>query len=123
LNNIDLIADRLKQRVRESSFGKLVTPDASKKQGNLSIALLIVSFMYFIFPFDLIPDVPIVGWVDDFFFILIALINVAEKKVFYNYETIQKTLNKVKWVVAIAAVTFILMTLIVTFGALKIIFG
>lgn len=123
MNNIDLIADRLKQRVRESSFGKLVTPDASKKQGNLSIALLIVSFMYFIFPFDLIPDVPIVGWVDDFFFILIALINVAEKKVFYNYETIQKTLNKVKWVVAIAAVTFILMTLIVTFGALKIIFG
>ncbi|KJR43250.1 membrane protein containing DUF1232 [Candidatus Magnetoovum chiemensis] len=61
------------------------------------LIIFILALIYDIFPFDLIPDVPLVGWGDDLFITLFATINLIQKAFFYRDKTVGPLLGKVKW--------------------------
>lgn len=85
--------------------------DMEKKQIT-SLVLAGLAVLYDISPVDVIPDIPIVGWVDDFFITATAGLNLIQQ---YTSEsmlwlsTIAKTL---KWLTIILGVIVVLLVAI-----------
>ncbi|MBF0472471.1 MAG: DUF1232 domain-containing protein [Nitrospirae bacterium] len=121
--NIINIINKLRQRISSNPIIKFLVPDPNIKSGKGPVILLIFSIIYLIYPFDLIPDVPFFGWFDDIIFMVVAIINLVEKKVFYKYEYIRKTLNRIKWIIFLVGGSFVLIFVLMTLGALKLIIG
>lgn len=80
--------------------------------------LMVLAIIYDILPVDLVPDIPLLGWIDDFLITLVAAINLIQN----NKEDISpkqsKIMTAIKWALLIFTVVVIL-TLIL-FGALLI---
>lgn len=123
MNNINSIINNLRQSVSSNPIIKFFNTDQNKKSGRGPIIFLIFSLLYIVYPFDLIPDVPFFGWFDDIILLVVAILNLVEKKVFYKYEYIRKTLNKIKWVIFIVGGSLVLIFVLTTLGALKLIIG
>lgn len=85
--------------------------DMEKKQIT-SLVLAGLAVLYDISPVDVIPDIPVVGWVDDFFITATAGLNLIQQ---YTSEsmlwlsTIAKTL---KWLTIILGVIVVLLVAI-----------
>ena len=54
------------------------TNDMNRKQIT-SIILLIGAIVYDFLPTDLVPDIPVIGWIDDFFVTSSALFNCIQQ--------------------------------------------
>ncbi|MRN01348.1 DUF1232 domain-containing protein [Riemerella anatipestifer] len=78
--------------------------------------LLVLSMLYVISPIDAIPDVPVVGWVDDVLVVLAGGLNLIESYL-RGYNTHLANIVKLfKWIAIILGVIMIL--LIVLLGTL-----
>ena len=52
-----------------------------KKKTKLAWALLFLAIIYTLSPIDIVPDAPIIGWIDDAIVDLLAVLNLARKYV------------------------------------------
>ena len=75
-------------------------------------ALMFFSIAYLLSPMDIVPDIPIVGWVDDFFIIAIAGLNLLQGYASEGNSSLAQLLKFVKWAVIIFGVISILLILL-----------
>ena len=77
--------------------------------------LLVSAIIYGISPIDLIPDVPIAGWIDDFTILSAALTNFVQQQFFQTDVVLNKLFKILKWIlISVAALTILTAFLIIT---------
>ncbi|MFP9113519.1 YkvA family protein [Flavobacterium sp. RHBU_3] len=74
--------------------------------------LAVLSVVYAISPADIIPDIPVVGWIDDFFIVSAAGLNLLEKTTDETHQTLKKILKTLKWIVIVLGILVILLVLL-----------
>ena len=80
---------------------------------------LSAAVLYAISPVDLIPDVPVVGWIDDIAILLPTTLNAIEKSISDTSSSIRKTVHLVKWIFILLGV----LVCVLGVAALKYIFS
>lgn len=75
--------------------------------------ILIAAMIYGVSPIDLLPDAPVVGWIDDFMIELAAFINFVQQQFFQTNATLNKFFKIAKWILIFAAVLIILITILI----------
>ena len=80
--------------------------------------LFILAVIYGASPADLIPDIPVAGWIDDFTIGAAAFTNLIHQQFFQTNEQISRLLKKIKWILIslvflIILVAILIITLIV----------
>lgn len=95
--------------------------DAKQKQRKklLSLFWIIVAFLYFISPFDMIPDsISVGGWIDDCLVLIAVLVNFIQQQFFQDNESVNQLLNFVKLflVVSIFVISTVFYLIIFFFG-------
>ena len=79
-----------------------------------SIILLIGAIVYDFIPADLIPDIPVIGWIDDFFVTSSALFNCIQQFTENGNELLTRVMKWLKWTCLLLAVLIILVFLLLT---------
>ncbi|OYQ38100.1 hypothetical protein CHU92_06625 [Flavobacterium cyanobacteriorum] len=87
-------------------------PAQEKKEKTRALIISVLSALYAISPVDIIPDVPIVGWIDDFFVVTAALLNLLEHFTGTTQLTLRSVLKALKWAVVILGIIVILLLFI-----------
>lgn len=86
------------------------TPEKSRLVPYLFLAFAV---LYTLSPVDLIPDVPVVGWFDDFLALAAAGLNVLQLELGMQNRILGQILAIVKWgVIALASVLVLLVGLL-----------
>ncbi len=80
------------------------TEKKRNKDGILAFIFLIVALIYDVYPFDLVPDIPVIGWGDDILITLTAIVNLFEKFALQGNETLQSLIKKIKWGIFVSGV-------------------
>lgn len=73
---------------------------------------MIISILYGVSPVDIIPDIPVVGWVDDFFINATAILNLIQAECSQTNQWLASIAKGLKWVVIALGVVFILLVLL-----------
>lgn len=74
--------------------------------------LAILSVVYLISPIDIIPDIPIVGWVDDFFISVTGILNLIQAEVSKTSQSIAQGIKMLKWLIIGIGIIAILLVLL-----------
>ena len=75
----------------------------------------ILAIIYVISPIDIVPDIPVVGWIDDFFVATTASLNLIEKSIGNTNIILSKILSILKWLlIIIGIIAILIMVLLVT---------
>lgn len=75
-------------------------------------ALMALSVVYLLSQVDIIPDIPVIGWVDDFFAISVAGLNLLQDYASEDNSSLAQLLKFIKWAVIILGVICILLILL-----------
>ena len=77
--------------------------------------LFILAIIYGASPIDLVPDIPIVGWIDDFTIGAAAFINLIQQHFFQTNKSLNKLFKLAKWIlISVTILVFLVAILIVT---------
>lgn len=98
--------------------------DDIKKQNNKNIEenqskkvwawiFFIAAVIYGVSPIDLIPDMPVVGWIDDFTIGAAALTNLIQQQFFQTNNSLNKLFKIAKWILISVAVLIILVAVLI----------
>ncbi|HKX27469.1 MAG TPA: YkvA family protein [Blastocatellia bacterium] len=98
-----------------------IMPETAR--GYAPYVLLAMAIIYTISPVDLIPDIPIVGWIDDLIFLTLAGTHFMEKGTGIQSQHLKETLRLVKWVVAIVGVIAIAVLSLLGIVIYKLVWG
>ncbi len=90
--------------------------EEDKKAKTKALIIALLSAVYAISPLDIIPDIPIIGWVDDFFVLSAAILNLMEHMTGRTNYTLRSILKALKWTAMILGIVVVL--LLVLIGAL-----
>ena len=71
-----------------------------------------LGILYTLSPIDLISDIPVIGWVDDFFVIATTLLNLCENELGKVSETLGTILRTFKWIVLVLGIIAVLLVLL-----------
>ena len=83
-----------------------------KTQSKSAWIMAILGIVYTLSPLDIIPDIPVIGWVDDFFVLSATLLNLLEKTTGRTHHTLRHGLKVLKWIAVILGVIVILLALL-----------
>ena len=98
--------------------------DDIKKQDNKNIEesqskkvwawiLFIAAIIYGASPIDLIPDMPILGWIDDFTIVAAAFTNLIQQQFFQTNKYLNKLFKIAKWILISFAVLIVLIAILI----------
>ena len=98
--------------------------DDIKKQDNKNIEesqskkvwawiLFIAAIIYGTSPIDLIPDMPILGWIDDFTIVAAAFTNLIQQQFFQTNKSLNKLFKIAKWILISFAVLIVLIAILI----------
>lgn len=77
--------------------------------------LMALAVVYGILPIDAVPDIPLVGWVDDVMVGTAAFANLIQQQFFQTNDVLNKLFNIAKWIlIGIAVLILLIAILIVT---------
>lgn len=82
--------------------------DMEKKQIT-SLVLAGLAVLYDISPVDVIPDIPVVGWVDDFFITATAGLNLIQQYTSESMQWLSTIAKTLKWLTIILGVIVVLL--------------
>ncbi|WP_314817769.1 DUF1232 domain-containing protein [Capnocytophaga gingivalis] len=71
-----------------------------------------LSIAYMLSPVDIIPDIPVVGWVDDFFITATAGLNLIQGYTADSSRSLAQLVKMVKWALIVFGVICILLVLL-----------
>lgn len=77
-----------------------------------SLVLAGLAIVYDISPVDIIPDIPVVGWVDDFFITATAGLNLIEQHTKESMKALSTIAKTLKWMTIILGAIVILLVAI-----------
>lgn len=89
--------------------------DKVGKRSVWSWIILVLAVIYGVSPVDMVPDVPFIGWADDFFIILFAVLNLLQFSTEDKNPALSKLTKWMKWLVVLLGVVVVLLLLV--FGA------
>lgn len=100
------------------SINKEKNIEESQSKKVWSWILFILAVIYGASPIDLIPDMPVVGWIDDFTIGAAAFTNFIQQQFFQTNATLNKLFKLTKWIlisiaILITLVAILIITLIV----------
>ena len=75
--------------------------------------LFIAAIIYGASPVDLIPDMPVVGWIDDFTIGAAAFTNLIQQQFFQTNAALNKLFKIAKWILISVAILIVLVTLLI----------
>lgn len=87
--------------------------EEDKKAKNKALIITVLSAVYAISPLDIIPDIPVVGWIDDFFVVSAALLNLLEHTTGRTHHSLRSILKALKWTVVIMGIIVILLLILI----------
>ena len=82
------------------------------KQQITSVILLIGAIVYDFLPTDLVPDIPVIGWIDDFFVTSSALFNCIQQFTENGNELLTRVMKWLKWTCLLLGILIVLLSLI-----------
>ncbi len=88
-----------------------IPEDKAAKTRALIITLL--GAVYAVSPLDVIPDIPIIGWIDDFFVLSAAILNLLEHTTGKTNYTLRSVLKVFKWAVMLLGIIIILLLVLI----------
>ncbi|MGL6177949.1 MAG: YkvA family protein [Tannerellaceae bacterium] len=83
-----------------------------KTRRSKAIFWLVLAILYSVLPFDLIPDVPVLGWIDDLFILGAAVLNLVEMGVEDRSRYVARILFLLKWIFLTIGVLLILFIMV-----------
>ena len=86
---------------------------AEKREKTKALIIAVLGALYAISPLDIIPDIPIVGWIDDFFVLSAAILNLLEHFTGRTHYTMRSFLKYLKWAAIILGIIAILLLLLI----------
>ena len=89
----------------------------------VSMELFIMAIIYLISPVDLIPDVPVIGHIDDFFVTATATLNLFQKWLENTSMILSSMLGLLKWLVIFAGIGAVSLGGMALWGIAKIFMG
>jgi uncharacterized membrane protein YkvA (DUF1232 family) len=91
----------------------------TSKSGEVSSWIfLALAILYDVSPVDIIPDIPVIGWIDDFFVTAVASLNVIQKTLADSVMWLSQIAKILKWLtIGVGAIVILLILLL---GALII---
>ncbi len=89
----------------------------------LAIGLFLAAIAYTISPIDIVPDIPIVGWVDDIFALITTSLYGIQKTLGRASETVEKIAKYAKYITIILGVIAVLLILLLGATIIKMLGG
>lgn len=77
-----------------------------------SVILFVLAILYDISPIDIIPDIPVVGWTDDFFLTATTALNLIETLSRGNSPLIGSIAKTLKWLCIIVGTILVILAII-----------
>ena len=74
--------------------------------------MLVLAVLYGFSPVDIIPDIPVIGWIDDFFINATAILNLIQAECHQTNETLASIAKGLKWLAIGRGVVVILLVLL-----------
>ena len=74
---------------------------SAEKSRFFAVFLFFLALVYAISPVDIIPDVPVVGWIDDLIVLSYATYNLLNKALLSQNQNFQTFLQKLNWLIII----------------------
>lgn len=74
-----------------------------------SLVLAGLAILYDVSPVDIIPDIPVVGWVDDFFITATAGLNMIEQYSKESSQWLASIAKTLKWITIVLGVIIVLL--------------
>lgn len=86
----------------------------SDNNGNMVMPIIwmAAAFLYDVSPFDVIPDVPVIGWIDDFFITATATLNLIQKAAEDSVPWLAQIAKNLKWIMIILGIIAILLVVL-----------
>jgi len=103
--------------------GVLVMNQPSQRSMVFPVVLFMLAIIYDISPIDLIPDIPVVGYVDDFFITAIATLNLLEKWLQDSSIVLASLLRLAKWLVVFTGIIAVSLVGLAAWGIVKLFIG
>ena len=100
-----------------------VIGETSNQSMFVPVSLFVLSILYLISPIDLIPDVPVIGHIDDFFITATATLNLLQKWLQHHGSILAPMLGFFKWLVIFAGIAAVSLIGIVILGIAKVFMG
>lgn len=88
-----------------------------QKSGSSVMAWLFMglALLYDVSPVDIIPDIPVIGWIDDFFITATATLNLVQKCAQGSMQWLAMIAKTLKWLIVIVGI--IAVSLVALVGA------
>ena len=80
---------------------------------------LVIATIYGISPIDLVPDAPVIGWIDDFTILSAAITNFIQQQFFQTNNALNKILKIVKYILISLAVLITLISILILLLIIK----
>jgi len=87
------------------------------------VTLFVLAIIYLLSPIDIIPDIPVVGQIDDFFITATATLNLLQKWLQNHSSILASMLGFFKWLVIFAGIAAVSLAGIVVLGIAKFFMG
>lgn len=100
--------------------GVLVMNKQSQRSMVFPVFLFMLAIFYDISPIDLIPDIPVVGYIDDFFITAIATLNLLEKWLQDSSIVLASLLRLAKWLVVFVGIIAVSLVGLAVWGIVKL---
>ena len=100
--------------------GVMVMNQASQRSMVFPVVLFMLAILYDISPIDLIPDIPVVGYIDDFFITAIAMLNLLEKWIQDFSIVLASLLRLAKWLVVFVGIIAVSLVGLAAWGIVKL---
>ena len=82
----------------------------------LAWILMAIAVIYGLSPVDIVPDIPVVGWIDDFTVNLVAFTNLIQQQFCQTNIILNKLFNTIKWImISLGAIIILIVFLIIAF--------
>jgi hypothetical protein len=99
----------------------LIEDQETQRSMVLPVILLILAVVYDLSPVDVIPDIPVVGYVDDFFITVIAFFNFLQKWLEGSSLLISSMFKWMKWGVVFLGIMAVSLVGFAFWGVVKLI--
>jgi hypothetical protein len=104
--------------VNESSEVEVIS-QVPERSLVIPFVLLVLAILYNLSPIDIIPDIPVIGYVDDLIITAIATLNLMQKWFEDTSGTLAAMLGFMKWLVIFVGVIAVSMVGLIVWGVVK----
>lgn len=79
-----------------------------------------LAILYDVSPVDIIPDIPVVGWIDDFFITATASLNLIQKSCQDSAQWLSAIAKGLKWLTIVVGIIAILLVALLGAAIVKL---